>query len=144
MEFSDPQHHWISFSARARVLIYNTDLVPEDQKPTSIHDLAKELGEPTTVSEDSWEWRFTGPGMQAAPSASALSRPVGADLTSSTGHPSSEGTNNMAWTQSFDTSIPRKECAYRAKIKGVTIVDIETVVISGRCQFSEIPPRARN
>jgi iron(III) transport system substrate-binding protein len=40
MEFSDPQHHWISFSARARVLIYNTDLVPEDQKPTSIYDLA--------------------------------------------------------------------------------------------------------
>ena len=39
-EFSDSEHHWICFSARARVLIYNKDLVPEDQKPTSIHDLA--------------------------------------------------------------------------------------------------------
>lgn len=40
MQFSDTDHHWISFSARARVLIYNKELVPEDQKPTSIHDLA--------------------------------------------------------------------------------------------------------
>ena len=40
--FSDPDHHWTSFSARARVLIYNKDLVPDDQKPTSIHDLAAE------------------------------------------------------------------------------------------------------
>jgi iron(III) transport system substrate-binding protein len=39
-EFSDLQHHWTSFSARARVLIYNKDLVAEDQKPTSIYDLA--------------------------------------------------------------------------------------------------------
>jgi len=39
MEFSDPEHHWICFSARARVLIYNKDLVPEAQRPTSIHDL---------------------------------------------------------------------------------------------------------
>lgn len=39
-EFSDSEHHWICFSARARVLIYNKDLVAEEQKPTSIHDLA--------------------------------------------------------------------------------------------------------
>ena len=39
-EFSDAEHHWSSFSARARVIIYNKDLVAEDQKPTSIHDLA--------------------------------------------------------------------------------------------------------
>jgi len=39
-EFSDSEHHWTCFSARARVIIYNKDLVPEDQKPTSIHDLA--------------------------------------------------------------------------------------------------------
>ena len=39
-EFSDPEHHWTSFSARARVLIYNKNLVPEDQRPTSIRDLA--------------------------------------------------------------------------------------------------------
>ncbi len=40
MEFSDPDHHWTCFSARARVIIYNKDLVPEDHKPTSIYDLA--------------------------------------------------------------------------------------------------------
>jgi iron(III) transport system substrate-binding protein len=39
-EFSDAEHHWTSFSARARVMIYNKDLVAADQKPTSIHDLA--------------------------------------------------------------------------------------------------------
>jgi iron(III) transport system substrate-binding protein len=40
MEFSDQEHHWISFSARARVIIYNKDIIAEDQKPTSIYDLA--------------------------------------------------------------------------------------------------------
>jgi len=40
MEFSDAEHHWISFSARSRVLIYNKDLVAADELPTSIHDLA--------------------------------------------------------------------------------------------------------
>jgi len=40
MRFSDAEHYWTSFSARARVLIYNKNLVPEERKPTSIHDLA--------------------------------------------------------------------------------------------------------
>jgi len=40
LEFSDPGHHWTCFSARARVLLYNKDLVPEDRKPTSIDDFA--------------------------------------------------------------------------------------------------------
>jgi iron(III) transport system substrate-binding protein len=40
LEFSDAAHHWTSFSARARVIIYNTDLVAADQLPTSIYDLA--------------------------------------------------------------------------------------------------------
>lgn len=31
---------WHGFAARARVLLVNTDLVPLDQRPTSIHDLA--------------------------------------------------------------------------------------------------------
>lgn len=39
-EFSDRDHHWTAFSARARVLIYNKNLVSEEQKPTSIYDLA--------------------------------------------------------------------------------------------------------
>ncbi len=40
IEFSDAEHHWTSFSARARIIIYNKDLVPADQLPTSINDLA--------------------------------------------------------------------------------------------------------
>lgn len=39
-EYSDPEGHWTCFSARARVIIYNTDLVAEDRKPSSIGDLA--------------------------------------------------------------------------------------------------------
>ncbi len=39
-EFSDAESHWIGFSARARVIIYNKDLVPDEKKPTSIRDLA--------------------------------------------------------------------------------------------------------
>ncbi len=39
-EFSDPEHHWTCFSARARVIIYNTDRVAKGDVPTSIHDLA--------------------------------------------------------------------------------------------------------
>ena len=39
-EFSDSDHHWTCFSARARVIIYNTDLVAKADVPTSIHDLA--------------------------------------------------------------------------------------------------------
>ena len=39
-EYSDPAGHWTSFSARARIIIYNKDLVSEEKKPTSIHDLA--------------------------------------------------------------------------------------------------------
>ncbi len=37
-EFSDPEHHWTCFSARARLIIYNKNLVPADQLPKSIHD----------------------------------------------------------------------------------------------------------
>ena len=37
--YSDPEHHWTGFSARARVLIYNTQLVSDDRKPASVMDL---------------------------------------------------------------------------------------------------------
>lgn len=40
--FSDPDHHWTGFSARARILIYNTNLVPPEQEPTSVMDLLDE------------------------------------------------------------------------------------------------------
>ncbi len=40
-ELSDPEGHWTCFSARARVIIYNTELISADEKPTSITDLAE-------------------------------------------------------------------------------------------------------
>ncbi len=37
--YSDPAGHWTGFSARARVLIYNRDLVPAGDEPRSVRDL---------------------------------------------------------------------------------------------------------
>lgn len=37
--YRDPGGAWYGFAARARVLIVNTELVPEDQRPSSIWDL---------------------------------------------------------------------------------------------------------
>jgi len=39
--YKDPEHHWTGFSARARVLIYNKELLP-DSVPQSVFDLTKE------------------------------------------------------------------------------------------------------
>jgi len=39
--YRSPDGLWHGFAARARVLIVNTELVPEDERPTSIHDLAE-------------------------------------------------------------------------------------------------------
>jgi len=41
-EFRDKGRLWTGFGARARILIVNTDLVPEDQRPTSMDDLLDE------------------------------------------------------------------------------------------------------
>lgn len=38
-QFSDPGGYWTGFSARARVLLYNRNLVPEGQEPKSVLDL---------------------------------------------------------------------------------------------------------
>jgi iron(III) transport system substrate-binding protein len=38
--FKSADGHWHGFAARARVLLVNTKLVPEDKRPTSIYDLA--------------------------------------------------------------------------------------------------------
>ena len=38
-QFSDPEHHWTGFSARARVLIYNRNLVATGAAPHSVLDL---------------------------------------------------------------------------------------------------------
>ena len=40
--YKDPNYHWTGFSARARVLIYNKDLLEEKNIPQSIFDLTKE------------------------------------------------------------------------------------------------------
>jgi iron(III) transport system substrate-binding protein len=37
--YSDRDAHWTAFSARARVLIYNAELVPESERPASVMDL---------------------------------------------------------------------------------------------------------
>lgn len=40
--FKDTEHHWTGFSARARVLIYNKDLLKQADIPQSIFDLTNE------------------------------------------------------------------------------------------------------
>jgi iron(III) transport system substrate-binding protein len=37
--YSDPEGHWTGFSARAKVLIYNKDLVEKGKEPKSVRDL---------------------------------------------------------------------------------------------------------
>ena len=39
--FRDPEGYWYGFAARARILIVNTELVPEEKIPSSILDLTK-------------------------------------------------------------------------------------------------------
>lgn len=39
VQFSDPERHFVSFSTRARVIIYNRGLCPAGEEPKSIHDL---------------------------------------------------------------------------------------------------------
>ena len=34
-QYSDPEGHWTGFSARARILIYNRELVPDGEEPLS-------------------------------------------------------------------------------------------------------------
>jgi len=40
--FKDPEYHWTGFSARARVLIYNKDLLKKGDIPQSIFDLTNQ------------------------------------------------------------------------------------------------------
>ncbi len=37
--YRDPENYWTGFAARARILIVNTELVPENETPTSMDDL---------------------------------------------------------------------------------------------------------
>jgi len=39
-DFVSPSHHWVGIGARARVLIVNNKLVPIDERPMSVRDLA--------------------------------------------------------------------------------------------------------
>lgn len=39
-EYSDDDDHWTGFSARARVIVWNKNLCPENERPTSIRDFA--------------------------------------------------------------------------------------------------------
>lgn len=47
-QFKDPEGYWTGFAARARVLIYNIEIVPPDEVPSSIFDL----------TESRWKGRF--------------------------------------------------------------------------------------
>ena len=38
--WKDPEKYWYGFAARARVLIVNTELIADEESPSSIHDLA--------------------------------------------------------------------------------------------------------
>ncbi|MCK5578357.1 MAG: extracellular solute-binding protein [Planctomycetes bacterium] len=39
--FKDPEGYWTGFAARARVILYNTDLIKEDEAPSSIFALTR-------------------------------------------------------------------------------------------------------
>lgn len=39
--YLDPEGYWTGFSARARIILYNTNLIPKGHEPTSILDLAR-------------------------------------------------------------------------------------------------------
>ncbi len=39
MQFSDPDGYWTAFSTRVRVIIYNRDMIPAAERPTSVFDL---------------------------------------------------------------------------------------------------------
>ncbi len=43
-EYSDPEGYWTGFSARVRVILYNTTQIAKDQAPESIFDLASSPG----------------------------------------------------------------------------------------------------
>ncbi len=38
-KFSDPEGYWTAFSTRARVIIYNTDIIKTESRPLSVFDL---------------------------------------------------------------------------------------------------------
>jgi len=48
-QFKDPEGYWTGFGARARVIIYNTDMVKPDEVPTSVFDFTKQA----------WKGKFT-------------------------------------------------------------------------------------
>ncbi len=41
--YKDTEGHWVGFSARARIILYNSNLVSMDERPLSIFDLAKPM-----------------------------------------------------------------------------------------------------
>jgi len=118
----------------------------ESWEGSSINNLARALGEPEDISADWWEWRFTSPGMPSAVSPHSLNNPTGTRCSgcdpnppATTGYPSTSGFDTKANTISGATKISIKACVYRAYIDGTSIVRIETITISGRCRFDEVP-----
>jgi len=128
----------------------NTATPPLDDRLSSwaglhVAQLVAALGEPTSVTDDAWEWRYTGPGMQPATTSFASAPTSGAQYVGpSTGTASTGGFEGKSWSRGLDTSVARKECTYRAKLEGTTIVHVDAVEVSGRCRFDELPLQARN
>ena len=65
-EFRSPEGLWYGFAARARVLIVNTKLVPESERPKSINDLA----DPRWKGRWAWPSRFLAPRPRMRPACS--------------------------------------------------------------------------
>jgi iron(III) transport system substrate-binding protein len=60
--FRDSEHFWTGFAARARVLIYNTEMVTRDQLPIRLEDLA----DPRFKGQCAMSKPLTGTGMTHA------------------------------------------------------------------------------
>ena len=62
-QYNDPEGHWVGFSARARVLIYNRALVLDGEEPSSVMDLLEPRfqGRPASPIHFSGRRRCTRP-----------------------------------------------------------------------------------
>lgn len=110
-----------------------------------IDGLADALGEPSDVSAEWREWRFTSPSMPSVPRVSSLTvqRCSGCDPNPATsaGHSTNSGGAVKTHSIAGATAIVGKECVYRAVVDNSIIVRIEVIEVSGRCRFQEIPLR---
>ena len=112
-------------------------------------ELVAILGEPADVSDDLWTWRITGVGTADTHGVnsvySSVDQPCGScDPSSSAGtggYRASAGRSMSTQGMSMPTAIETKDCSYIARVRRGVVVGLETAVLSGRCDFSELPAR---